>query len=93
MRLLLIALGGCLLTSATPGSAQTLIAPTAPPSSVAPDRQVYDASQFRAPVGNRQPRLTTEPTPAEPVRTDPVDDLAREDAMLARRINGICRGC
>ncbi len=55
-------------------------------------RQLYDASQFQAPVGHRQPR-PAEIKPPEPAATDPMEDLERENAMLARRIGGICRGC
>ena len=73
--------------------AQTAVAPGSPATRTGPDRQLYDASQFRAPIGHLQPRLSSEIKPGQLSTADPIEDMAREDAILARRINGICRGC
>ena len=92
MRVLAIAAAG-LLASVSPNSAQTSMVPATSADRITPDRQLYDASPVRAPVGHRQPRLSPEIKPAAPKANDPIEDMAREEAMLARRISGICRGC
>jgi len=89
MRLVAIAAIGC-LAGVSASVAQT---PGAPATRTGPDRQPYDASQFRAPIGHLQPRLSPDIKPGQPSAVDPIEDMAREDAILARRISGICRGC
>ena len=44
-----------------------------------------------APVGHRQPRAGD--VPPEKNLNDPNDLLSRENAILDRKIKGICRGC
>ncbi len=44
-----------------------------------------------APVGHRQPRANDLPGEKNP--NDPNDLLSKENAMLDRKIKGICRGC
>lgn len=90
MRGLAIAVAGVLIGGVVPASSQSSVPakPTVPPPPV-----LYDASQIRAPIGHRQPRPNPEFTPEQRRSVDPIEDMAREDAALARRINGICRGC
>jgi hypothetical protein len=45
----------------------------------------------QAPVGHRQPRAGD--VPAEKNLNDPNDLLSKENAILDRKIKGICRGC
>jgi len=47
--------------------------------------------QRDAPVGHRQPRPGD--VPSEKNLNDPNDLLSRENAILDRKIKGICRGC
>ena len=44
-----------------------------------------------APVGHRQPRASD--VPSEKNLNDPNDILSKENAILDRKIKGICRGC
>ena len=44
-----------------------------------------------APVGHRQPRAGD--VPPEKNLNDPNDLLSKENALLDRKIKGICRGC
>jgi len=44
-----------------------------------------------APVGHRQPRASD--VPSEKNLNDPNDLLSKENAILDRKIKGICRGC
>ncbi|MDO8401795.1 MAG: hypothetical protein Q7T45_28710 [Bradyrhizobium sp.] len=44
-----------------------------------------------APVGHRQPRAGD--VPSEKNLNDPNDLLSKENAILDRKIKGICRGC
>lgn len=74
----------------TPALAQSANSP--PARATLETQQLYDSSQFRAPVGHRQPR-PAEIKPPEQAAADPMEELERENAMLARRIGGICRGC
>ena len=43
------------------------------------------------PVGHRQPRAAD--VPSEKNLSNPNDAINREDAVLDRKIKGICRGC
>jgi hypothetical protein len=45
----------------------------------------------QAPVGHRQPRASD--VPPEKNLNDPNDLLSKENAILDRKIKGICRGC
>jgi hypothetical protein len=45
----------------------------------------------QAPVGHRQPRA--DQVPSEKNQTNPNDVLAKENALLDRKMKGICRGC
>jgi hypothetical protein len=45
----------------------------------------------QAPIGHRQPR--TDQAPPEKNLINPNDALAKENAILDRKIKGICRGC
>jgi hypothetical protein len=44
-----------------------------------------------APIGHRQPRAGD--LAADKNRNDPNDILTKENAILDRKIKGICRGC
>ena len=44
-----------------------------------------------APIGHRQPRASD--VPSEKNLSDPNDLLSKENAILDRKIKGICRGC
>ena len=44
-----------------------------------------------APIGHRQPRASD--VPPERTQDDPNDLLSKENAILDRKIKGICRGC
>ncbi|MDN5000566.1 hypothetical protein ACFQZO_06700 [Bradyrhizobium sp. GCM10027634] len=44
---------------------------------------------WTAPVGHRQPHAADVP----PTTMGPQDFLDQEDAMIDRKISGICRGC
>ena len=44
-----------------------------------------------APLGHRQPRASDLPQDKNP--NDPNDLLSKENALLDRKIKGICRGC
>ncbi len=48
-------------------------------------------SSREGPVGHRQPRAGD--LPPEKNLNDPNDLLSRENAILDRKIKGICRGC
>jgi hypothetical protein len=43
-----------------------------------------------APIGHRQPR---DQVPSEKSLTNPNDPLAKENAILDRKMKSICRGC
>jgi hypothetical protein len=45
----------------------------------------------QAPIGHRQPRA--DQVPPEKNLVNPNDALAKENAILDRKIKGICRGC
>jgi hypothetical protein len=45
----------------------------------------------QAPIGHRQPRA--DQVPSEKNRTNPNDVLAKENAILDRKMKSICRGC
>ena len=45
-----------------------------------------------APVGHRQPRAADVPD-QKGAFSDPNDPLARENALLDKKLKGICRGC
>jgi hypothetical protein len=45
----------------------------------------------QAPIGHRQPRA--EQVPSEKNQPNPNDLLAKENAILDRKMKGICRGC
>ena len=45
----------------------------------------------QAPIGHRQPRASD--VPSEKNLNDPNDLLSKENAILDRKIKGICRGC
>jgi len=45
----------------------------------------------QAPIGHRQPRA--DQVPSEKNLNDPNDLLAKENAILDRKMKGICRGC
>jgi hypothetical protein len=45
----------------------------------------------QAPIGHRQPRA--DQVPSEKDQTNPNDVLAKENAILDRKIKSICRGC
>ena len=45
----------------------------------------------QGPIGNRQPRASDLPSESKP--NDPNDLLSKENAILDRKIKGICRGC
>ena len=45
----------------------------------------------QAPIGHRQPRASD--VPQEKNLNDPTDLLSKENAILDRKIKGICRGC
>ena len=45
----------------------------------------------QAPIGHRQPRA--DQVPSEKTPTDPNDALAKENALLDRKMKSICRGC
>jgi hypothetical protein len=45
----------------------------------------------QAPIGHRQPRA--DQVPSEKNQTNPSDVLAKENALLDRKMKGICRGC
>ncbi len=47
--------------------------------------------QREAPIGHRQPRASD--VPSEKNLNDPNDLLSKENAILDRKIKGICRGC
>jgi hypothetical protein len=47
--------------------------------------------QREAPIGHRQPRAGD--VPSEKNLNDPNDLLSKENAILDRKIKGICRGC
>jgi hypothetical protein len=59
----------------------------AAPASMNLDQQ----SLPEAPVGHRQPRA--DQVPSEQNLMNPNDPINRENAVLDRMINGICRGC
>jgi hypothetical protein len=44
-----------------------------------------------APIGHRQPRADQVPSEKNP--SNPNDVLAKENAILDRKMKGICRGC
>jgi hypothetical protein len=44
-----------------------------------------------APVGHRQPRAAD--VPDQKGFSDPNDPLAKENALLDKKLKGICRGC
>jgi hypothetical protein len=44
-----------------------------------------------APIGHRQPRA--DQVPSEKTLKNPNDPLDKENAILDRKIKGICRGC
>ena len=44
----------------------------------------------QAPIGHRQPRADQVPSEK---KTNPSDVLAKENAILDRKMKGICRGC
>ena len=49
-----------------------------------------------APVGHRQPRASDVPNETSDVpneKNSTIDLLAKENAMLEKKIKGICRGC
>ncbi len=52
---------------------------------------VKDRPLPQAPVGHRQPRASD--VPPEKNLNDPNDLLSKENAILDRKIKGICRGC
>ena len=52
---------------------------------------VKDRPLPQAPVGHRQPRASD--VPSEKNLNDPNDLLSKENAILDRKIKGICRGC
>ncbi|WP_291861343.1 hypothetical protein [Bradyrhizobium sp.] len=45
----------------------------------------------QAPIGHRQPRASD--VPPERNLNDPNDPVSKENAILDRKIKGICRGC
>jgi hypothetical protein len=45
----------------------------------------------QAPIGHRQPRA--DQVPSEKNQTNPNDQLAKENAILDRKMKSICRGC
>ena len=45
----------------------------------------------QAPIGHRQPRA--DQVPSEKDQTNPNDVLAKENAILDRKMKSICRGC
>lgn len=45
------------------------------------------------PVGHRQPRATALPPQNQNASENSQDTMTREDAVLERRMKGICRGC
>jgi hypothetical protein len=45
----------------------------------------------QAPIGHRQPRA--DQVPSEKNQSNPSDVLAKENALLDRKMKGICRGC
>jgi hypothetical protein len=45
----------------------------------------------QAPIGHRQPRA--DQVPSEKNQPNPNDVLAKENAILDRKMKGICRGC
>jgi hypothetical protein len=45
----------------------------------------------QAPIGHRQPRA--DQVPSEKNQTSPNDLLAKENAILDRKMKSICRGC
>ena len=47
--------------------------------------------QRDAPTGHRQPRVGD--LPSEKNASDTNDPLSKENALLERKIKGICRGC
>ena len=49
------------------------------------------APMREAPIGHRQPRASD--VPSEKNLGDPNDLLNKENAILDRKIKGICRGC
>ncbi len=52
---------------------------------------VKNPPQREAPIGHRQPRPGDVPSEKNP--NDPNDLLSKENALLDRKIKGICRGC
>lgn len=52
---------------------------------------VKNPPQREAPVGHRQPRAGDVPQANN--ANDPNDLLSKENAILDRKIKGICRGC
>jgi len=52
---------------------------------------VKDRPIPQAPIGHRQPRASD--VPQEKNLNDPNDLLSKENAILDRKIKGICRGC
>jgi len=71
-----------LLIGGTAAIAQTKGAGTSgAPSSTIPE----------APIGHRQPRA--DQVPSDKSLTNPNDPLAKENAILDRKMKSICRGC
>lgn len=52
---------------------------------------VKNPPQREAPIGHRQPRAGD--VPQDKNLNDPNDLLSKENAILDRKIKGICRGC
>jgi len=47
----------------------------------------------QAPIGHRQPRADQVPSGRGSTSANPNDALDKENAVLDRKIKGICRGC
>jgi hypothetical protein len=88
MRTLITALALLAMVDTSAAIAQSAVARNAveaPP--VNSDQQ----SLPEAPVGHRQPRA--DQVPPEKDLMNPKDPINRENAVIDRMINGICRGC
>jgi hypothetical protein len=83
---LLALIGSPTAMAQTGGAAGGGANPSVPPS-LAPSPGVVGG----APIGHRQPRVGD--VPSEKDLNDPNDALSKENRLLDKKINSICRGC
>jgi hypothetical protein len=88
MRTLITALALLAMVDTSAAIAQSAVARNAV---AAPPVNSDQQSLPEAPVGHRQPRA--DQVPPEKDLMNPNDPINRENAVIDRMINGICRGC